>query len=193
GGGGGGGGGGGRGGGGGGRALFGGGGAPCLAGPADNLAVFAALDVLQQGDVLAVATASCCDAAVAGDHLIGMARNRGLVAFVTDGCVRDKAGIALVGLPCFAVGLTPNSAARNGAATVGLPVVLGGVVVSAGDLLVGDEEGVVVVPQSAFATLAARLEAVRRAEAMLDAEVKAGLGLPNFVSRILAGRIHETD
>ena len=62
---------------------------------------------------------------------------------MTDGCVRDIPGIRGVGLPCFAVGVTPNSPAREGPGTVGFPVSLAGVVVATGDIVAGDQDGVV--------------------------------------------------
>lgn len=155
----------------------------CDAGPADNLAVFAALRLLQPGDVLAAATGGHAGCAVAGDLLLGMARNCGAVAFVTDGCVRDIPGLREVGLPCFALGVTPNSPAREGPGTVGFPLVLAGAAIATGDILVGDQDGVVVVPFERIDEVLARLEAVRAAEAELDAKVKAGLRLPPFLER----------
>lgn len=153
----------------------------CDAGPADNLAVFAALRLLQPGDVLAAATGGHAGCAVAGDLLLGMARNCGAVAFVTDGCVRDIPGLREVGLPCFALGVTPNSPAREGPGTVGFPVVLAGAAIATGDILVGDQDGVVVVPFERIDEVLVRLDAVRTAEAELDAKVKAGLRLPPFL------------
>ena len=81
----------------------------CHVGPADNLAVFAALPLLQQGDVIVAAADGYRETAVVGDLVLGMARNLGAVAFVTDGCVRDIPGIRDVGLPCFSAGVTPAS------------------------------------------------------------------------------------
>lgn len=153
----------------------------CDAGPADNLAVFAALRLLQPGDVLAAATGWHAGCAVAGDLLLGMARNCGAVAFVTDGCVRDIPGLREVGLPCFALGVTPNSPAREGPGTVGFPLVLAGAAIATGDILVGDQDGVVVVPFERIDEVLVRLDAVRTAEAELDAKVKAGLRLPPFL------------
>jgi 4-hydroxy-4-methyl-2-oxoglutarate aldolase len=153
----------------------------CDAGPADNLAVFAALRLLQPGDVLAAATGGHAGCAVAGDLLLGMARNCGAVAFVTDGCVRDIPGLREVGLPCFALGVTPNSPAREGPGTVGFPLVLAGAAIATGDILVGDQDGVVVVPFERIDEVLVRLDAVRTAEAELDAKVKAGLRLPPFL------------
>jgi 4-hydroxy-4-methyl-2-oxoglutarate aldolase len=165
----------------------------CHAGPADNLAVFGALTVAQPGDVV-LAAAAFDAAAVTGDLLLGMLKNRGAIAFVTDGCVRDVAGIRAVGLPCFAAGVTPNSPARNGPGSVGLPIVIGGVAVDAGDIVVGDEDGVVIVPRAQIAATIARLPAIRTAEAAYDAKVKAGQTAPDFLAALVRdGRFREID
>ncbi len=147
----------------------------CDNGPADNLAVFASLEHLRDGDVIVAATGGHTGCAITGDLLLGMARNGGAIAFVTDGCVRDIPGIRGVGIPCFAVGVTPNSPAKTGPGTVGFPVVVGGVPVATGDLVVGDQDGVVVIPFDRIDECIERLARVRKAEAALEAKVKAGL------------------
>ena len=119
----------------------------CHCGPADNLALFAALAAARPGDILVAATDAFTATAITGDLLMGMARNRGVAGLVTDGMVRDLVGILAVGLPVYCAGLTPNSPVRNGPGTVGLPVVLGGVTIASGDVLVGDDDGVVVIPR----------------------------------------------
>ena len=155
----------------------------CHAGPADNLAVLGTLEHLQPGDVIVAAAAGHTGCAIVGDLVLGMAKNGGAIAFVTDGCVRDVPGIRAVGLPCFCVGVTPNSPAREGPGTVGFPVVVGGVAIATGDLLVGDQDGVVVVPFERIDAVVAALAAVRAAEADLEAQVKAGLRVPAFMQR----------
>ena len=85
---------------------------------------------------------------MAGDVMLGMARNAGIVALVTDGMVRDIDGLDGVGIPVFARGLTPNSPFKDGPGEIGLPIAIGGVIVEAGDLIVGDQDGVVVVARS---------------------------------------------
>ena len=157
----------------------------CHCGPADNLALFAALAVAQPGDILVAATDGFTATAVTGDLLLGMAKNRGLLGLVTDGLVRDVAGIAGVGLPVYCAGVTPNSPARNGPGTVGHPVVMGGAAIEAGDIVIGDNDGVVVIPRSEAGAVLARLSDVRAAEATLDAKVKAGLGIPDFIQAVL--------
>lgn len=157
----------------------------CQCGPADNLALFGALAVAKPGDILIAATDGFTATSVTGDLLMGMARNRGLLGLVTDGLVRDVAGIVGVGLPVFCAGVTPNSPVRNGPGTVGQPVVVGGVAIDSGDILIGDDDGVVVVPRAEAGAVLDRLSDVRAAEAALEAKVKAGLEVPDFIKAIL--------
>jgi 4-hydroxy-4-methyl-2-oxoglutarate aldolase len=167
---------------------------PCEAGPADNLAMFGALSVAEPGDVIICATDSFAGTAVTGDLALGMMKNRGVAAFVTDGFVRDIVGIRAIGLPCFAAGVTPNSPARNGPGTVGLPTVVGGVSVAPGDVVVGDEDGVVIVPAILISETIKRLQLVRVAENNMEAKVKAGLQIPDHFEALRnAGRFMEID
>ena len=153
----------------------------CDAGPADNLALVAALESVQPGDVLVCTTGSYTGCAVTGDLVLGMARNCGAVGFVTDGCVRDLPGIRMVGLPCYCVGVTPNSPARSGPGTIGFAITLGGHPVHSGDVVVADQDGVVVVPRPRLVEVIARLPAIRTAEAEMDQAVRDGLRLPAFM------------
>jgi len=152
----------------------------CDAGPADNLALIAALEAIQPGDVVVCTTGNYTGCAVTGDLVLGMARNCGAVGFVTDGCVRDLPGIRMVGLPCYCVGVTPNSPARSGPGTVGHPINVAGHPVASGDVIVADLDGVVVVPRARLDAVIARLPAIRTSEAALDQAVRDGLRLPDF-------------
>ena len=88
--------------------------------------------------------------------------------------VRDAAEIVELGLPCFCRGITPNSAFPSGPGEVGLPLALGEVAVDAGDLVMGDRDGVVIVPQDRIAAIAERLERVAALEAEMHAKVGRG-------------------
>jgi 4-hydroxy-4-methyl-2-oxoglutarate aldolase len=112
---------------------------------------------------------------VTGDLLLGVARNRGAVGFVTDGLVRDLDDLETVGLPVFALGVTPNSPQRRGPGSVGLPVVCGGVSVASGDVVVGDRDGVVVVPRARIAETLDSLKRVKAMEAATLERVRGGL------------------
>jgi 4-hydroxy-4-methyl-2-oxoglutarate aldolase len=147
----------------------------CDCGPVDNLAFMGALAECRPGDVLVVATGGYVGAAVTGDLLIGVARNRGAAGFVTDGLVRDLDDLETVGLPVFAMGVTPNSPQRRGPGAVGLPIVCGGVTVASGDVVVGDRDGVVVVPCERIAATLESLEHVKAMEAATLERVRGGL------------------
>lgn len=157
----------------------------CLCGPGDNLALVTALAFLQPGDVIVAATDAFTGLAVVGRRVSGMAKNRGAVAVVTDGLARDLPGIRANGLPVFCRGVTPNSANASGPGTVGEPVVIGGVGVNSGDIIVGDEAGVIVIPAHRANEVLTRLEGVRAREADLAAKLAAGLGVPRRVTELL--------
>jgi regulator of RNase E activity RraA len=154
--------------------------------PVDNLAPYAALKFAQPGDVLVVATDGSETASVLGDILLGMARNAGIVAAVTDGLVRDIEGIDRVGIPTFAKALSPNSPFKDGPGEVGLPVTIGGVVIHPGDLIVGDIDGVVVVPRADVATTAAELKAIAAKEERMESVVAGGAKYPDWLDPILS-------
>lgn len=157
----------------------------CNCGPGDNLALFGALSIAEPGDILVAATGAFKGAAATGDLMLGMAHNRGIAGLVTDGLVRDVVGALAVGLPVYCAGVSPNSPARNGPGTVGEPIDLGGLRIESGDILVGDRDGVVVVPRARAAAVVEVLATVRAAEAALEAKIVAGLEIPEFVEAIL--------
>jgi 4-hydroxy-4-methyl-2-oxoglutarate aldolase len=154
---------------------------PVDAGPRDNLAAWAALGVARPGDVILIRTGEFCGSSVIGDVFAGMAKNGGVAAIVTDGVVRDIPGIDAVGIPVFARGVSPNSPWKNGPGRVGLPMTIGGVTVDAGDIVVGDQDGVVIVPRASAAAVAETLAAVLAKEVKMDQGVKAGLAMPGWL------------
>lgn len=164
------------------------------AGARDNLAALAALDLLEPGDVLVIATQGFTGTATLGDNMARIAQRRGAVAVVTDGMVRDAGDIVALGLACFCRGVTPNSAFPSRPGEVGLPLALGEVVVEAGDLVVGDADGVVVVPRAALEAVTLRLEQVAAKEVELHAKIASG-DIPSLLARdpALEGQISYVD
>jgi RraA family protein len=139
--------------------------------PGDNLMVHKALDVAAPGDVIVIDTSSSMMTAVLGDTISMKARHRGIAGFVIDGVVRDLPAILRLGnFPVFARGTTPIGPLQRGPGEINFPVSVGGIVVMPGDLIVGDLNGVVVVPrevaEDVLAGLIARAPADR---AYLDA------------------------
>jgi 4-hydroxy-4-methyl-2-oxoglutarate aldolase len=105
---------------------------------------------------------------------------------VTDGVVRDIDGLNTVGIPVFARGLSPNSPQKDGPGTIGLPIVLGGMAVNAGDVVIGDQDGVVVVARDSLEGVVAALDEVRAKEKKMDALVATGARLPPGMEELIA-------
>ena len=139
--------------------------APRLAGPAytvhcpkgDNLMLHAAIHRAGPGSVIVVESGDL-DYALAGGNVCAVAQRRGVAGFVLDGLIRDLGEVRELGFPVFARGVIPKPGAKNEIAPLGGPVRCGGATVHAGDTVVADEEGVVVVPAAQAAqTLAQAL------------------------------------
>jgi 4-hydroxy-4-methyl-2-oxoglutarate aldolase len=157
------------------RAQFMGPALTCLTGADDNLAILAALVLAEPGDVIVAASEAFSGSAVVGDNVTMMAKNKGVSAIVVDGMARDSYGIVPAGLPVFARGITPNSCVRSGPGRVGLPVVCGGVAVEAGDVVLGDRDGVVIIPQRQLEAVVAALDEIRRMEEETQGKIRAGM------------------
>jgi 4-hydroxy-4-methyl-2-oxoglutarate aldolase len=167
------------------RASFVGTALTCESGPSDNLAIFGALAVAEPGDVIVAAAEAFAGTAVIGDNLAMMAKNRGVVALVADGMARDTPGIVNAGIPVFVRGVTPNSCVRSGPGRIGLPIICGGVAIDAGDVIVGDVDGVVCVPRAMLDTVITRLAEVIKAEQALQARIADGLGALDSIEALM--------
>ncbi len=114
--------------------------------PGDNLGIHVGVVRAPAGSVLVVDVGRTPARGYWGEVLTTAAQARGLVGLVIDGCVRDVDALAAHGFPVFSTGIALPGATKNLPGTVGAPVVVGGAPVGAGDWLVGDIDGVVVVP-----------------------------------------------
>ena len=113
--------------------------------PGDNLMLHAAIYRAAPGTIIVV-EAGDVDYAVAGGNVCAVAQRRGIAAFVIDGVIRDIAEVREMGFPVFARGIIPAPGTKSSVAPLNEPVQCGGVRVHAGDVVVADEEGVVIVP-----------------------------------------------
>ncbi len=168
------------------NAMFLGTALPCETGPNDNLAIMAAIAIAQPGDVIMAASEGFTQSAVVGDNVTMVAKGKGAAAIVIDGMARDITGIAPVGLPVFARGITPNSCVRTGPGRVGLPIVIGGVLVEAGDIVIGDADGVVVLPRKHLHSILPSVEEVLAAEAATQGKIRSGFTNIGGIEDLLA-------
>jgi len=126
---------------------------PILSGPAftvqlaagDNLMFHSALYEAPKGSVI-VADAVDCEFAIAGGNVCAIAQKRGIAGFIIDGVIRDIGEIKEMKFPVFARGVVPVPGKKDFISPLNVPIQCGGANVNAGDIIVADEDGVVVLP-----------------------------------------------
>ncbi|MEO4055665.1 RraA family protein [Solibacillus sp. CAU 1738] len=124
----------------------------------ENGAVLEAISKATKGDILVIDAKSNTNRAVAGDFVMQLAQGVGVQGFVVDGVIRDLAAARTIDFPVFALGTTVAAGAKNGTGVVGVPVAIGGVPVHTGDYIVGDLDGVIVIPQEDIEQVVAKAE-----------------------------------
>ena len=164
-----------------------------LCAPGDLLAVMAILDFVKKGDVIVIAGAGEGLAAKLGDLWLHWAHRLGVAGIVCDGLVRDVKGLLSAKVPVFARGSAPNGGFKNGPGEINCTVSCGGISVQPGDIVVGDLDGVVVVPSSQIEAAAAQLRLVKKKEAEAEAKVKRGEKLQFWSEAELDGRVRYLD
>lgn len=137
----------------------------------DNLGIHETIDALQPGDVLVVNGQAATHRALIGELIAGRAKARGCVGFVLDASVRDAVDLEEMRFPVFARGTTPAGPYRNGPFVGGVAAAVGTVVVHPGDLVLGDDDGVAVVPRNRAAEVLVKAEAKHAAETKQRAEI----------------------
>ena len=127
--------------------------------PGDNLVLHKAIDAAAPGDVIVVDAGGALEHAMIGELMASWAHKRGVAGFVIDGAIRDVAAFRASDFPCFARGVIHRGPYKTGPGIINVPVSIGGAVISPGDIVVGDEDGVVSFPPSIAETLIAAVQA----------------------------------
>lgn len=161
-------------------------GKPSICGPAftvmapagDNLMFHRAIDTAEAGDILVVAGVGDADRSFSGEMMLHMAKYRGLEGFVIDGYIRDAEGTAKSGFAVYARGVQANGPYKNGPGMINVPVSCGGQVVMPGDIIVGDHDGVVVIPAQYAQEVLEKATKQAGAERIKEEEIKIGK-MPN--------------
>ena len=142
--------------------------------PGDNLGIHVGVTKAPPGSVLVVDVGHEPELGYWGEVLTTAAEAAGIAGLVIDGCVRDVDALAAHGFPVFSAGIALTGATKDKAGSVGLPIRVGEVAVEAGDWVVGDADGVVIVPGDTLADVLAAAAARTDKEAALFAQLRAG-------------------
>ncbi|WP_439657709.1 RraA family protein [Lentzea sp. HUAS TT2] len=139
----------------------------------DNLAIHRALDEARPGDVLVVNGHGDLTRALVGDLIGEIMVNTGVAGAVVDGAVRDVQALSEMGLVVYARAVTPAGPFKDGPGAIGSPVAVGGVVVEAGDVIVGDSDGVVVVSRHRVREVVGAVDGIGEKEKALRQRILA--------------------
>jgi len=142
----------------------------------DLMSVIAALQHAGPGDVLVV-SAGTEEHAVAGELFSTEALRRGLAGIVIDGRCRDSRTLAEIDLPVYARGVAPSAPGASSVPVIQVPLTLGGVEVRPGDILLGDDDGIVVGDNAEIAAAIDAAETIQFREEALRASISAGTSL----------------
>jgi len=142
--------------------------------PGDNLMVHKAIDMAGPGDVIVVAAGGDMSQAIIGEIMTTLAAKRGVEGIIIDGAIRDSGAIAANKFPVYARGVTHRGPYKNGPGEINVPISVGGMVVCPGDIVVGDEDGVVAVPVDIAAEVLKAARAKAKEEDGVLAAIRKG-------------------
>jgi regulator of RNase E activity RraA len=142
--------------------------------PADNLMVHKALQLAAPGDVVVVSTCGNTTSAVFGELMCHTAAAAKLGGIIVDGAIRDVEGITRLGMPAFSRSVCPGSCDKDGPGEINVPISCGGTVVCPGDIVVGDADGIAVVPRERAAAVVELVGQLMDRETKRIAEIAAG-------------------
>ena len=152
----------------------------------DNLLTYKALSMMSPGHVLVVDAGGVTINAIVGELLMLYAQQRGCAGFVVDGAIRDSAAFADADFPCYARDVTHRGPFKSGPGAINVPVSIGGQVVQPGDVIVGDEDGVVVFAQSEAPRLIEAVRRTRAAEQAIRDEILTGNVRQSWMDKMFA-------
>jgi RraA family protein len=153
--------------------------------PGDNLMVHAALNRAARGDVLVVDAGGDLTNAIMGELMLAHARQIGMAGVVIYGAVRDYGWIRKNDFPVFAAGVTHRGPYKNGPGEINATIAIEGMVIEPGDLIVGDDDGLICVPYADTETVYQAANAKQQGEAKTMAAIKAGTNDRSWVEAAL--------
>ncbi|NYT84841.1 RraA family protein [Pollutimonas harenae] len=139
--------------------------------PGDNLMVHKALSMAAPGDVIVVDAGGDLTNAIIGEIMTATAERRGLAGIVIHGAIRDAGTIAKNGFPVYAGGVTHRGPYKDGPGEINVPISLNGMVIQPGDLVLGDEDGLLCVPMEEAAAVYEAAHAKHELEAQILADI----------------------
>lgn len=154
--------------------------------PGDNLMVHKAIDMAEAGDVVVVDGGGDLTNALIGELMSAHAAKRGLAGLVINGAIRDAAALREAKFPVFAAGITHCGPYKDGPGEIGVPISIEGMVIMPGDLMLGDDDGLLCVPLGDVESVYRAAVAKHAAEETQMAAIRAGTSDRGWIDATLA-------
>lgn len=153
--------------------------------PGDNLMLYVAMKLAQPGDILVVNTGGNTTKAIWGELMTRSAMALKIGGMVVDGLVRDGELNGQLDFPIFCRGTVPVSVEKDGPGFVNGEISCGGVVVHPGDLVVGDDDGIVVVKKQDLPLVIENFKKLQERESVRREQIESGQALPKWLERVM--------
>ena len=154
----------------------------------DNLMIHKALQLGRAGDVLVVDGEGCVDRALIGEIMTNVARSRGMVGAVIDGAIRDAASFRHGDFACYARAVCHRGPYKDGPGEINVPVTVGGMRVNPGDVIIGDDDGVVAIPPAEARAVAEATRKKAAAEAATLQSIAQGRYDDSWIEKALKAK-----
>ena len=155
---------------------------------ADNLLFHKALCMVQPGDVLIIDVQGDVVNSVTGEIMMREARKKGVAGVVVDGAVRDSDALRQMDMAIYAAGITPKGPYKDGPGEINVPVSCGGIVVTPGDIVVGDGDGIVIISPADAPGIVEKAKIKQAKEQAIFKAIEAGTRDKSWVDKELAAR-----
>jgi len=132
--------------------------------PGDNLMLHYAIDIAEPGDVIVVDAGGDLSNALIGEMMVAYAEKRGVAGIVINGAIRDAGSIGGGTFPLFAAGISHRGPYKDGPGEINVPIAIDGMVIEPGDLMIGDDDGLLCVPYDHVEAVYGRATAKHEAE-----------------------------
>ena len=153
--------------------------------PGDNLMLHKALDIANPGDVIVCDAGGDLTNSLFGEMMLAHAVKRGVAGIVLNGAIRDSGAIRAGSFPIFAAGVSHRGPYKDGPGEINVAIAIDGMVIEPGDLIVGDDDGLICVPFDQIAAVLAAASAKHAAEHKQLAEIAAGTSNRSWVDATL--------
>lgn len=156
--------------------------------PGDNLLIHKAIDLAVPGEVIVVEAGGDTTNSLVGEIMLRLAQKNRIAGFVIDGAIRDSAAFRDDAFPVYARGATHRGPYKDGPGEINVPVSVGGMIVRPGDIVVGDEDGLIAMSPDLARSLLPRIRQLQHQEKELLKSIENGTVDRSWVDRLLKQR-----